>query len=150
MVTPHMVTPKRPLGVTLLSLFFFLNAAGVAVVAAFAFRDPAVPARIMEALSPGSPGPALIRTVGNGMPWVAVLGALMMLALAVGLWRLRPWGRMATLAVIAASLVAAVLLLVTLQGQLSPVWMGIVALRFVVLAFFGWYLLRPQVAAAFR
>ncbi|MDP9268227.1 MAG: hypothetical protein M3P27_07865 [Acidobacteriota bacterium] len=145
-----MNTSQRPLGVTLLSLLFFLNTAVGAVIAAFAFRDPASPARIMEAISAGSPGPALSRSVGNGMPWIAALGAAMTLALAIGLWRLRPWGRMATLAVIAASLIAVVLLLVTLQGQLSPVWMGIVALRFVVLAFFGWYLLRPQVAAAFR
>jgi len=145
-----MVTQRRPLGVTVLSILFFINAAVAAVVAVLAFRDPAAPARIMEAVSAGSPGPAFIRTAGAVVPWLVTVGAVLMLALAIGLWGLHPWGRIATLAVIALSLIGVVLLLVALNGQLSPVWMGIAALRFVVLAFFGWYLLRPTVAAAFR
>lgn len=145
-----MNSPPRPLGVTLLSILFFINAAAVAVVAALALRNPAWPARFMESIRPGSPGPALVRLVGDGMPWVAAVAALMMLALAIGLWGMRSWGRIATLAMIGASLVAIILVLVSLNGQLGRVWMGIMALRFAVLTLFGWYLLRPRIAAAFR
>ena len=140
----------RPLGVTLLAILFFINTAVLAVFAVFTFRDPVWLARLMESVSPGSPGPALQYFAGPAIPWITVVGAVIMFVLALGLWRLRPWARIATLVVITLALISIVVLLVALYRHLSPLWLAITAVRFVVTAWFGWYLTRPQVVAAFR
>ena len=145
-----MSTQQRPLGVTLISIIFLFSAAVAVFIVVRSAQDPDWLSRTMETISAGSPGPTMITYLGSGIVWVAAAIGLVMGGLGMGLWAMRPWARTATLAVLVVSLVAVIGLLAATHGQLSAFWMAVVGVRFVALVVFGWYLLRPQVAAAFR
>lgn len=147
--------PKRPLGVSIIAVVFWIAAGFFALAFLLAFL-PFTPGQ--GAWGQPSPGQsAFSGTVqepqaGAGA-WsadtaiqvaVALVLAVVFSVIGLGLWRLRPWGRMAAMAMPAVTLV-----LLVLANLVHPLSIGMQALL-VLGAALALYLLRGDVAAAFH
>src|SRR5262245_17212534 len=96
---------RRPLGITVLALSFWVSVPWMALLGGLWLVDPAAHEAIIRGLSPGGSGPAGIHLgMGALLPFYYFGMTAGMAALAVGLWRLRNWARLVVLAMVGASL----------------------------------------------
>lgn len=151
---------KRPGGVTVLALLHFLEAILFLLVGLMLFLVVQLLAQVGTDAVQQAPDEMSRRVMTLLLEWiqggqmqvvyaVIVVLALVFIAVGVGLWRLRPWARLLTLALMVLRL------LFLLPGLLFSVWQFeplslAVQLVFVVLyAWIVWYLFQPEVKRAF-
>ena len=135
--------PERPTGVTVLAVLNFIGVALSLLLIVLALLSPA-PApdpdsdfltRFQQEARAGE----TTRAVATG-----IIGALVSLPMAVGLWRLRPWARVMAIVVYGASIVF------TLCATLSEPITGGTLISLAIPAGVIVYLLQPHVDAAFE
>jgi hypothetical protein len=137
---------KRPHGITVLAVAYFVAAATLALAA--------VPMLLLGGhgslnLRSDSPGPRFSVTLREPHI-VALCGGLAAIAAALGagLWMLRDWARIASAIALTLALAAAILLNVPPPKSARPIaWSAAFC---AALAFALWYLLRPHTARAFH
>ena len=148
--------PERPVGVSITAVVLWFAAGFLALAFLLAFV-PFTPGQNLPGRSP-APGysaftGAAQNPQGGAGTWsmdtatqaaIAIVLAVVFAGLGIGLWRLRPWAR---IAVLAAPGVIVVLML--LANLVQPFLGGMIGLL-VVWAALAVYLLRGDVAAAFK
>ncbi|MCB9159720.1 MAG: hypothetical protein H6644_07665 [Caldilineaceae bacterium] len=127
--TPAAVAkPPRADGVTLLAVYHFMLA-GLLLLATMGLAIPTVITAIVGVVEDSD---ALIATGILGLlATVAMVACIVMLAVGFGLWTLRQWARVATIA-------------------LSVLGLMFVPIGTLIGGVTLWYLLKPEVAAEFR
>ena len=136
-------SPERPTGVTVLAVLNFIGVVLSLLLIVLALLSPAAaPAPDSDFLTrfqQEARASEATRAVAAG-----VIGALVCLPMAIGLWRLRPWARAITIVVYGASIVF------TLCATLSQPLTGLTLIRLAVAALVIVYLIQPDVDAAFQ
>jgi hypothetical protein len=145
---------SRPLGITALALLLLLNSAAYAALAALSIINMHALAAVLQTLSPAGAGPeAAHLSMGR---FVTIYYAALLLitgTLGMGFWKLWNWTRVAALAMIGMSLIAAAAETVSFfrgSSAASAVFLVRVAVSVLISVLIGWYLLSGKVRAAFR
>jgi len=161
---------KRPMGVTLLGGLCLLGAATHAFFCIFSLVNQQAFRTMFQQLDFGPVDPAMLLRLGPLLPVYFLIMIAVAAALGVGMWRLKNWARIVTLALAGLVLAAGPMSLLLISSD--PAGLVMTAARlgvapFVkVVSFFlvgvpweisltvsaivCWYLLRPAVKAAFR
>ena len=146
---------SRPVSITIVSVFWFLDAALYAVLAVLSIVNHDALAALLRAISPGGAGPAAMHlAMGRLEPAYYVAMTLITGALAWGFWKLWNWSRIVVLVLIGANLVAAgfapFIAGRSESGASNVVPLVRVAVSVLISLLVGWYLLSAKVRAAFR
>ncbi|HEX8220777.1 MAG TPA: DUF2127 domain-containing protein [Chloroflexia bacterium] len=133
--------PERPTGVTVLAVLNFIGVALslLLIVLALLSPTPNPDSDFLTRFQQEARASESTRAVATG-----VIGALVSLPMAVGLWRLRPWARVMAIVVYGASIVF------TLCATLSQPITGGTLISLAIPAGVIVYLLQPHVEAAFE
>ena len=144
---------NRPTGVTLIAAFFFV-CAGLLVLAAIGFFIGgafvgSLLGTAAQQRGGGMTGAGIGAMIGAVVGVFMLIGSIFNLACGVGLWKMKEWGRILTivlcaigLALGALGLIAGMLHLHILMMMWRMVWLAIDAGII-------WYLVQPEVRAAF-
>lgn len=145
-----MVIAKRPWGVSLLSVLYFINVAVYVVLLILAIAAPETLASVLGAASPSGAGPAMLLNFGPFLAvYFAVLAVLVGL-LGYGMWTLRNWARWVTIVISAVSLIGTLLELVGLANNFTVPALLLTMLRVGLSLLVIWYMWTPGVRAAFQ
>ena len=140
----------RPTGVTVIAILDFIGAAlfllcGIAMIIGGGFMAT------MLSQGQGSAGAAgIFAGLGAVMGFGFLVGAAIYIALGIGLWKLKGWARITTIVLTG---IGAAFQLLGLLMSLTHFALGNFLFTAVVLAieaFIIWYLLKPEVKAAFQ
>ncbi len=134
--------PERPAGVTILALLNFGYAALSLFLVARVLLSSRVPFSPGYEMVPGFPQLLLIASSGGAM-FIGIAGTAISLPLAIGLWRLRPWGRIMALIVYIGGVV------VTLCAHFSSPITGSTLISLAIGVGAAIYLLQPEADKAF-
>jgi hypothetical protein len=141
---------ERPLGVTILALFFWLNAVVYGALGMLALISPALVAALLETITPGpGQGPAWLTRVGDALPLYFLLMTGATALLGHGLWTVRNWARIATVTLAGLSLIAVLAGLVKSASSLGAVGLSLAALRVGIAALVAGYLSSRGIRDAF-
>ena len=135
----------RPTGVTFLAVLAFICAGAAALVGVASFFMGGVLSKMMETSGMGS----LMAGAGAVIGVVILIFAGLYFLMGFGLWRLKNWGRILTLVIVALGLLTAAM---GLFKMLSPFHAGVFLWQLFWCAFDVWiilYLLKPHVKQAF-
>ncbi len=151
---------KRPGGVTVLALLHFLEAILFLLVGLMLFLVVQLLAQVGTGAVQQAPDEMTRRVMTLLLEWiqggqmqvvyaVIVVLALVFIVVGVGLWRLRPWARLLTLALMVLRLLFLLPGLIFSLVRFEPLSL-VVQLVFVLLyAWIIWYLFQPEVKRAF-
>ncbi|HSC78505.1 MAG TPA: hypothetical protein VLB32_08070 [Candidatus Acidoferrales bacterium] len=151
---------KRPGGITILALLHFLEAILFLLVGVMLFLVVQLLAQVGSDAVQQAPDEMTRRTMTLLLEWiqsgemVAVYAVLVVLALVfivvgVGLWGLRPWSRVLTLALMALRLLLLLPGLIFSLVQFEPLMLTGQLVFVVLYAWIVWYLFQPEVKRAF-
>ena len=136
---------ERPTGVTILAVLAFI-CTGLAVLAALVFFFMGgMLSQMAESAGMG----AMLAGAGAFVGVIALILAGVYLLVGIGLWKLKNWGRILTLVLVALGLLSAAM---GLFSTLSPFQLGLFVWQLFVCALDIWiitYLLKPHVKQAF-
>jgi len=146
---------SRPVGITILSVLGFLNAAFYAALAVLSVVNHDALAALLRGISPGGAGPAAVHlSMGRFEPVYYCAMVLVTGLLAWGWWNLWNWTRIAALVLIGVNLVGVAVAPFIMARSGSEASNAAALVRLVasvaISALVGWYLLTAKVRAAFR
>jgi hypothetical protein len=142
---------KRPLGITIIAVLYFLGAAGYAAMLLLwlFFRDTLI--NLVERISPtASLAPALLLEMAGVVTIYFLLMACFCAIAGNGVWKLQAWSWFVTIAFVCISLVFDATLLLRVLGHLPAGVLVLGVLRLLFLGGLVWYLSRPNIRAAFK
>jgi hypothetical protein len=143
---------ERPVGVTVLSILQFLGAA-CSLLAALAFflGGGAVAAALAGSGREGGAlgGGIAAIIMGVGGIFFLVMSALW-LATAIGMWKLKGWGRWLTIIFTGIAALFAVLGLLLTLIHFSPILFVVRIIFLAIYALILWYMFTPEVQRAFQ
>jgi len=141
---------KRPFGVSVMSVLYFVSVGSYAVLLFLAIAAPGTLRSLFSALSPQGSGPAAtLAKLGSILPIYFFVMAAIVALLGYGMWTLRNWARLITSMVVAVSLIFVVISLVPILGHLNLSTLLLSLLRIALCLLVLWYLWTPSVRAAF-
>ena len=145
-----MVLAKRPWGVSLMAILYFVGAGFYVVLSGLAIAAPETLRSLLGALSPQGSGPAILLNLGPilGLYFTIMVGVAGLLG--YGMWTLRNWARLVTAIMTAVSLIMVVVFLAQIVSQINLSTLLLDLLRSGLCLLVLWYLWRPGVRAAFR
>jgi hypothetical protein len=141
---------KRLWGVTILSCVAFLNVVFYLVLAVRGMMNMEKLRSTIEGMSAGGTGPLLLLRLGSLLPFYFLLMAVLVSALAWGLWSLKNWARLIVLALIAISLVGAAVEIIHGWPASDAKGIAIALMRVAIAILIFWYLCLAPVRAAFH
>ncbi len=145
-----MIVAKRPWGVSLISILYFINVGVYLVLLVLAIAAPETLRSILGAASPAGSGPAALLNLGPLLAiYFAVMAGLVGL-LGYGMWTLRNWARWVTSVIAAISLIGTLFGLVELANNFTLSAILLTLLRVGLSLLVLWYMWTPSVRAAFR
>jgi hypothetical protein len=136
---------QRPTGVTVLAILSFLGAGCLVILGLLMFAGGAMLATALRSSMPGG----LLAGVTSVIAVFCLLFAALYVATGIGLWTLKPWGRVLTIILVLLSLLFSVLrLLGSMMHFAIPlvIWNIIVCSVDVLIL---WYMFTPEVKRAF-
>src|SRR5262245_56665514 len=145
-----MALAKRPWGVSLMAVLYFVGAGFYVALLGLAIAAPETLRSLLRTLSPQGSGPAFLLNLGPMLGlyftvMVAVTGLL-----GYGMWTLRNWARLVTAIMTAVSLIVGVFFLARIVSHINLSTLLLDLLRIGLCLLVLWYLWRPSVRAAFR
>ncbi|MFQ5694836.1 MAG: hypothetical protein ACE5HB_02510 [Terriglobia bacterium] len=139
---------QRPTGITILALLGFLGAAGCLILALiFLLAAGAVSAGVGPHASQGLVG--FLVGLGAALGIILLALAALYLAAALGLWKLRTWGRLVAVALTSLGLLLPLMLLITALAALEPYSIALSLMVVAIQLWVLWYLFRAHVRTAF-
>lgn len=136
---------QRPTGVTVLAILSFLGAGLLVIGALVMFAGGAMLATMLRSSMPSG----ILAGVTSVIAVFCLLFAALYVVTGIGLWTLKPWGRILTIILVSLSLLFSVLGLLT---SMMHFMIGIVIWRIIVCgidALILWYMFTPEVKRAF-
>jgi hypothetical protein len=142
---------KRPAGITIIAVLYFLGAAGYAAMLLLWLFSRDTLINLVERVSPtASLAPALLLEMAGVVTIYFLLMACFCAIAGNGIWRLQAWAWFVTIAFACISLLFDATLLLRVFSHIPA---GVLALGVLRLLFLGglvWYLGRPTVRSAFK
>ena len=138
---------QRPTGVTILAVLCFIGTVLALLAALGSFFVGGIGMTGMGGQATGMAGTMAMFGAFAGVVMLTL--AVLYLLIGLGLWKLRSWGRMLAIIVVAVGMVAA---LAGLVKSFMPLHVGGVVWELIVIAidvWILWYLFRPHVKQAF-
>lgn len=145
-----MKNAKRPWGVSLLAILFFVAVVSYSILTFLAIAAPETLRSVLIGLSPQGSGPETLLNMGGLLMIYFLVMGVVAAVVGYGLWTLRNWARWIVIVITALSLLAAVAGTVQVLNniELSTVLFGLV--RIGLSALLLWYLWTSNVRVAFR
>ena len=141
---------RRPAGVSVISFFYFLGAAGyTALLMAWLFARLSVIGFIESATPSAELGPTLLLDFPGIVTAYFVVTAVFCCWVGIALWKLQRWAWFVTCAFVVLSFVLDVSLFARMFRHLPPVLLALVPLRFFFLILLLSYFSRTRVRNAF-
>jgi hypothetical protein len=141
----------RPVGVTILAVLYFLGAVGCLLAGILMIVGGGFMATLISQQTQASGvGAGFLAGLGAVLGVVIFIFAALYVLLGWGLWKLKNWARIVTIVLAALGIAGALL---GLAGAFLHFGMFLLVLTLVRLAICGlilWYLLQPNVSAAFQ
>jgi hypothetical protein len=141
---------ERPTGVTILSIFeFFIASLLILLALASALGVSVLGAILARTREIGAPGFALLAGAGMMVAAVLLVPAVLFSVLGFGLWNLRKWARIATLALAALGVAGASMGLLWALVNFRIVGVMVSSIRISINLLVLWYLSQPGVRMSF-
>ncbi len=139
---------ERPLGVTIIAVLQFFGTA-LMILVALALGTGML--RTMLGLSPIASVPRVTLLAGAGIlgATVVLLFACFLVALGYGMWKLRNWARIATMAIEALGAVGAAFGFLWALAHVTVLALLLTSIRLGINLLILWYLSQPHVVRAF-
>src|SRR5216684_2937832 len=138
---------NRPVGVTILAILEFIGAVILVLLGIGSIVGMGLLCAAMSQSGGGSAGAGgIMAVIGGALSVFCFIFAAICALLGWGLWKLKNWAR---IIVIVLAVLGAVFALLGLLQFSAAVAVGIV-IRLAINGLIVWYLLRPDVAAAFK
>lgn len=142
---------KRPWGVSLMSVLYFVSAGSYIVLMVLAISARDTLRTVLNGLSPQGSGPAPVLLKLEPILWIYfAIMAVVVALVGYGMWTVRGWARVVTIVITAVSLVYGVVSLVHLASHISLSTLLLGLLRVGLCLLVLWYMWRPNVREAFR
>ena len=142
---------KKLWGVSLMSILYFVGAGAYLVLVLVAISSRETLRSLLTGLSPQDAGPASVLLKLEPMLWLyfAVMAVVVAL-LGYGMWTLRNWARVVTMAITAVSLLSSGVSFAQILSHISPSTLMLTLLRIGLCLLILQYLWKAEVRAAFR
>ena len=141
---------KRPSGVSLISILYFINVVVYGFLFSLAITSPETLSSVLGGASPAGSGPDSLLNLGPLLTiYLAVMSVLVGL-LGYGMWTLRNWARWVTMIISAVSLVATIFAFVGLASNFTIPALSFTLFRLGLSVLVLWYMWTPSVRAAFQ
>lgn len=145
-----MTIVKRPVGVSFISILYFINVGVYIVLLVLTIVAPETLRSMLGAASPEGAGPSVLLNLGRLLAIYFAVMAVLIGLVAFGMWTLRNWARWVTIIIAAISLIGSVFGFVELAQNFSLPAILLTLLRVGLSLLVLWYMLTPKVGAAFR
>ena len=145
-----MTAAKRPWGVSLMAILYFVGAGFYVVLMTIAIGAPETLRSLLEGLSPQGSGPAMLLNLGAMLAVYFTVMIIVAGLLGYGMWTLRNWARWITVIITAISLIVGAISLVAIATNINLSTLLLSLLRIGLCLLVLWYLWTPGVRAAFR
>lgn len=142
----------RPVGVTILAVLDFLGAVlcvlgGIGMMVGGGFMATLINQQGSQGAGAGA---GIVAALGAALGVFLFISAAIGVLLGWGLWKLKNWARIVTIVLAVLGVVGALLGLATAFIHFSMFVLLVIAIRLAICGLIIWYLLRPDVSAAFQ
>jgi hypothetical protein len=145
-----MTAGKRPWGVSLMAVLYFIGAGFYVVLLSMALAVPTALHALLNGLSPQGSGPAILLNLGRVLAIYFTIMIVVAGLLGYGMWALKNWSRLITAFITAVSLIVGIVFFVRIASGVNPSTLLLELFRVGLCVLVLWYLWRPNVRAAFR
>lgn len=144
-----MENAKRPWGVSLLAILFFVGVASYTMLTLLTIAAPETLRSVLIGLSPQGSGPELLLSMGGLLTIYFTIMAIVAGLIGYGLWTLRNWARWLVIVITALSLLAAIAGIVQALNNINPSTLLLGFFRIGLSTLVLWYLWAANVRVAF-
>src|SRR5215472_16262805 len=143
---------NRPVGVTVIAVLEFLGAAFCLLLGLGALLGGGFLAAIMSqsGAQGGAAGAGILGALGAALGVVMLVFAALYILVAWGMLKLKGWARIVTMIFAGLGILGALFGVMGVLAHFTIIGLLILAIRLAICAWILWYLLQPNVSAAFN